>query len=81
MVSKPPNKRRAVKGEFGVLWCPGRAWPALPDRDRWAAASQPVPFRVSMNENPGDLAKLNQYRANDVRAAKTNAPGTLSVPS
>jgi len=31
------NKRGAGKGEIAVLWLAGRAWPALPDRERWAA--------------------------------------------
>jgi hypothetical protein len=32
-----PNKRGAGKGGIAVLWRAGRAWPALPDRERWAA--------------------------------------------
>jgi hypothetical protein len=31
------NKRGAGKGGFAVLWRAGRAWPAPPDRERWAA--------------------------------------------
>ena len=30
------NKRGAGKGGFAVLWRAGRAWPALPDRERSA---------------------------------------------
>ena len=37
-----PNKRGAGKGGTGVLWRVGRAWPALPDRDRWALEPKPV---------------------------------------
>jgi hypothetical protein len=33
-----PNKRGAGKGGFAVLWRAGRAWPALPDRERYAVA-------------------------------------------
>jgi hypothetical protein len=33
------NKRGAGKGGLAVLWRAGRAWPALPDRERSAAAS------------------------------------------
>ena len=29
------NKRGAGKGGFAVLWRAGRAWPALPDRERY----------------------------------------------
>jgi hypothetical protein len=29
-----PNKRGAGKGGVVVLWHAGRAWPALPDRER-----------------------------------------------
>ena len=29
-----PNKRGAGKGGVGALWRAGRAWPALPDRER-----------------------------------------------
>ena len=28
------NKRGAGKGGIAVLWRTGRAWPALPDRER-----------------------------------------------
>jgi hypothetical protein len=35
---KKPNKRGAGKGGTGVLWRAGRAWSALPDRDRSAYA-------------------------------------------
>jgi len=31
------NKRGAGKGGLAGLWRAGRAWPALPDRKRWAA--------------------------------------------
>ena len=31
-----PNKRGAGQGGFAVLWRAGCAWPALPDRERWA---------------------------------------------
>jgi hypothetical protein len=30
------NKRGAGKGGIAVLMHAGRAWPALPDRERWA---------------------------------------------
>ena len=30
----PPNKRGAGKGGIIVLWHAGRAWSALPDRER-----------------------------------------------
>jgi hypothetical protein len=29
------NKRSAGKGGVAILWRAGRAWPALPDRERW----------------------------------------------
>ena len=29
------NKRGAGKGGTAILWRAGRAWPALPDRERW----------------------------------------------
>ena len=32
------NERAPGKGGIAVLWRAGRAWPALPDRERWAAA-------------------------------------------
>ena len=35
MSTKKANKRGAGKGGVGVLWLAGRAWPALPDRERW----------------------------------------------
>ena len=37
MKSESPNKRGAGKGGTGVLWRAGRAWPALPDRERYAS--------------------------------------------
>jgi hypothetical protein len=39
MKSALPNKRGAGKGGIAVLWCAGRAWPALPDRERSAKSS------------------------------------------
>ena len=39
-LNRPPraaasfNKRGAGKGGFAALWRAGRAWPALPDRER-----------------------------------------------
>jgi hypothetical protein len=36
MTTRWANKRGAGKGGFAVLWCAGRAWPALPDRERSA---------------------------------------------
>jgi hypothetical protein len=33
-MSTVPNKRGAGKGGLAVLWRAGRAWPALPDRER-----------------------------------------------
>jgi len=35
-MTKEPNKRGAGKGGLAVLLRAGRAWPALPDRERWA---------------------------------------------
>ena len=35
MTQSLPNKRGAGKGGGAVLWRAGRAWPALPDRERW----------------------------------------------
>ncbi len=32
-----PNKRGAGKGGLAVLLHAGRAWSALPDRERWPA--------------------------------------------
>jgi len=34
-VMRTPNKRGAGKGGITVLSDAGRAWPALPDRERW----------------------------------------------
>ena len=34
MTTGTPNQRGAGKGGFAVLWRAGRAWPALPDRER-----------------------------------------------
>ena len=36
MITFPANKRGAGKGGFAVLLHAGRAWPALPDRERSA---------------------------------------------
>lgn len=33
-IKRAANKRGAGKGGFAVLWRAGRAWPALPDRER-----------------------------------------------
>jgi hypothetical protein len=33
------NKRGAGKGGVAGLWRAGRAWPALPDRERWTTES------------------------------------------
>ena len=37
MMTMWPNQRSAGKGGAAILWRAGRAWPALPDRERWAA--------------------------------------------
>ena len=47
-----PNQRGAGKGGIAVLWRAGRAWPALPDRDRLPAqvagkrVDEPPPARL-----------------------------------
>ena len=37
---KAANKRGAGKGGLAVMWRAGRAWPALPDAERYAFTSQ-----------------------------------------
>jgi hypothetical protein len=37
LTMRTANKRGAGKGGITFLWRAGRAWPALPDRERWAA--------------------------------------------
>src|ERR1019366_3788109 len=50
-LNRPPraaasfNKRGAGKGGFAGLWRAGRAWPALPDRERWETARALGPDR------------------------------------
>jgi hypothetical protein len=45
-LQKTPNKRGAGKGGAVVSWRAGRAWPALPDRERSAAWEHCAPFPV-----------------------------------
>ena len=46
------NKRGAGRGGFAILWRAGRAWPALPDRER-SAKWQPLNLSTMAAKSQG----------------------------
>ena len=69
MKPKSANKRGAGKGGFAVLWHDGRAWPALPDRERSVKSMRSIVIALSLIVLPWSWACAEVQFTNVVKAS------------
>ena len=63
------HKRGAGKGGFAVLWHDGRAWPALPDRERSVKSMRSIVIALSLIVLPWSWACAEVQFTNVVKAS------------